>query len=217
VARVGVRNLLQTKRDYTSHSEDDDKTFRSANETSTQSYNWAGLNTYVDVFMDDPEFNRDVSNLYNELFWRPVPWLNIFADTQLPIGDSSANYTEANYGVTFLPTNTLSITLGHQYIADHPFFPNSSLVYSRIYAKLNENWGVSMNHIYEMANSTLQYQSYSIHHDMSSWIASIGGLIRDNGSAKDYGFIFSLTLKEFPQVAIPLDTDPNPTGRGGSH
>lgn len=216
VTRVGVRNLLQTRRDYTSFSEDEDNQFRTASESSVQSYSWAGLNTYVDVFLDDPEFNRDLSNLYNELFWRPVPWLTFHADTQFPIGGDEANFTETNYGVTYLPTKNLTFTLGHQFITDHPFFQDSSLVYSRVYARLNENWGVSMNHVYEMDDSTLEYQSYSVHRDLNSWVATFGALVRDNRGVNDFGLVFSMTLKEFPQVSIPLDTDPNPTGRGGS-
>jgi LPS-assembly protein len=214
-ARIGVRNLLQTRRDYASYSEDEDGHFRAANSSAQQTYNWAGLNTYVDLFVEDPEFNRDVSNLFNELFWRPLPWLTFWADTQLPIGGGEANFTEANYGITWMANKSLSVTLGHQYITDHPFFENSSLVYSRLYARLNENWGVSMNHVYEMDDNTLEYQSYSVHRDLNSWVASLGALVRDNRGVTDMGLIFSMTLKEFPQVSIPLDTDPNPTGRGG--
>jgi hypothetical protein len=32
----------------------------------------------------------------------------------------------------------------------------------------------------------------------------------------EYGLLLSLTLKDFPQVNLPLDIDPNPSGRGGS-
>ncbi len=187
-------------------------------DNSTQTYTWAGLNTFVDVFLDDPEFDRDVSNLYNELFWRPVPWFSVWADTQLPIGNSAANFTEVNHGFTFLPTRSLSFTIGHQYMSDHPLFQNSSLYFTRIYARLNENWGVSMNHVYEADDSTLEYQSYSVHRDLSSWTASLGALVRDSrNGVSDYGIFFSLTLKDFPQVSIPLDMDPNPTGRGGRY
>lgn len=218
VARVGVRNTLQTKRDYSSFTRHDDDTdnndeYNSTGGSNTQAYSWAGLNTYLDVYGEDPEgLNRNISNLYNEIFWRPTPWLTFYADTQIPIGGDLA-YTEANYGVSFMPNKDLSIALGHQYIQDHPFFTNSSLIYSRIYARLNDNWGFSMNHVYEAATSTLEYQSYSIHRDLNSWVASLGFLQRDNAGTKDLGLIFSLTLKDFPQVTVPLDTDPNPTGR----
>lgn len=213
IARVGMRNVLQTRRDYQAV---ENGSFREATEQAVQTYSWAGLNTYVDVFFDDPEFNRDISNLYNELFWRPVPWLNFWADTQLPIGGGEDNFTEVNHGFTWLPVKTLSLTLGHQFINDHPLFQDSSLFFSRVYARVNENWGVSMNHVYEMDDGTLEFQSYSVHRDLSSWSASIGAMIRDSRNGlSDYGLLFSLTLKDFPQVSIPLDMDPNPTGRGG--
>jgi hypothetical protein len=81
---------------------------------------------------------------------------------------------------------------------------------------MNENWGFSMNHVYEMDDQTLEFQSYSVHRDLSSWSASIGAMVRDNRNGEsDFGLLFSLTLKDFPQVSIPLDMDPNPTGRGG--
>lgn len=213
IARVGMRNVLQTKRDYQSV---ENGTFREATEQSVQTYTWAGLNTYADVFMEDPELNRDLSNLYNELFWRPVPWLSLWADTQLPIGGGDDNFTEINHGFTWLPTKTVSLTLGQQFINDHPLFQDSNLIFSRLYTRVNENWGFSMNHVYEMDDATLEFQSYSVHRDLSSWSASIGAMVRDNrNGVSDFGLLFSLTLKDFPQVSIPLDMDPNPTGRGG--
>ncbi len=211
IARLGVRNLLQTRRDYTSYQ---DWRFRSADGSETQTYSWAGLNTYIDAFIEDPEFNRDLGNLYNEIFWRPVPWLTFTADTQLPVANSDANYTEANYGVTYMPTPTLSISLGHRFIADHPFFEDSSLVTSRVYARLNENWGFSAIHQYEIDDGTLEYQSYALHRDMSSWVATFGASVQDNRGGSDFGLIFSLTLKEFPQVTIPLNMDPSPSSGG---
>lgn len=214
IARLGMRNVFQTRRDYQGF---ENGTFREATEEKVQTYTWAGLNTFVDVFFDDPEFNRDVSNLYNEFFWRPVPWLTMFADTQLPLTNNIDNYTEVNHGFTWLPSDKVSLTLGQQFISDHPLFQDSSLVFSRIYARLSENWGFSMNHVYEMDDSTLEFQSYSVHRDLSSWTASIGAMVRDNrNGVSDFGLLFSLTLKDFPQVTIPLDMDPNPTGRGGA-
>lgn len=197
VARVGVRNLIQTKRD-------------------DQTYNYAGINTYADIFLDDPEFDRTISNLYNDLFWNPLPWLSMSIGSQLPIGDSDYNFTEVNTNITWMPSTHFSWTVGHQLLSDNPIFRDSSLIYSRIFARINDNWGFSMNHVYEMDDSVLEYQSYSIHRDLASWTMAVGGLIRDNRGANEYGLVVSLTLKDFPQVSLPLDLDPNPTGRGGS-
>ena len=217
VARVGIQNIFQTRRDYQSFDRSQGQ-FRVAGDATTQSYNWAGMNTFVDIFVEDPEYDRTISNLYNELFWRPVPWLNFFSDTQIPIGDSDYNFTELNHGITWLPSDKISLTLSHQYVSDHPFLQDSSLISSVIYARLSENWGVSMNHQYEMDSGTMQYQSYSVHRDLNSWVMSLGARMLDStgGGDGDLGVVFSLTLKDFPQVSVPFDAIQNPMrGTGG--
>jgi LPS-assembly protein len=214
ITRLGIKNFLQTRRDYTIEG---NGRFASANDDPVQTYTFAGMNTYVDLFAKDPEFNRDMSNLYNELFFRPVPWVNLWMDMQLPISNKDGNFTEFNQGITFMPSDAMSFTLGHQFVNDSPYFQDSSLIFARTYARLTENWGVSMYHVYEMDDSTLEFQSYSITRDLTSWVASIGAMQRDNRNGRtEFGIIFSLTLKDFPGVTIPLDIDPNPSGRGGS-
>lgn len=216
IARIGMRNLLQTKRDYTSVN--NGNFYSAGQDGGPQTYTWAGLNTYVDVFMKDPEFDRSLSNLYNELFFRPVPWVNFWMDWQLPLESGQGSFTELNQGITLMPNRHVQFTLGHQYVSDSPYFQDSSLVFSRIYARLSDNWGVAMNHIYEMDDGTLEFQSYSVTRDLSSWMASVGAMVRDNRDGlADYGVLFTLTLKDFPQLSIPLDIDPNPSGRGGSN
>jgi hypothetical protein len=75
-----------------------------------------------------------------------------------------------------------------------------------------------MNHIYEMDDGTMEFQSYSLTRDLTSWMVSFGGMMRDNrGGRSDVGLLFTLTMKDFPQVTLPLDIDPNPSGRGGSN
>jgi LPS-assembly protein len=215
VARLGVQNLFQTKRDYQSYDSSQAR-FRSSGVADVQSYNWAGINSYVDLFAEDPEYDRSISNLYNEVFWRPLPWLTFFSDTQLPVGNSEYNFTELNHGVTWLPTNKLSVTLNHQFVTDHPFVEESSRIASTIYARMTENWGFSMNHVYEIDDGTLQYQSYSLHRDLSSWVMSFGARVLDSvGGEGDYGLVLSFTLKDFPQVSIPLDGAQGAMGGNG--
>ena len=136
---------------------------------------------------------------------------------QLPLGSSLGNFTEVNQGITFLPSSKVSLTLGHQYVSDSPYIQDSSLMFSRIYARFNDNWGFAMNHVYELDDGTLEFQSYSFTRDLTSWIASVGAMVRDNrGGRTDTGIMLSFTLKDFPQFTLPLDIDPNPSGRGGN-
>jgi hypothetical protein len=175
------------------------------------------MNTYVDLFAHDPEFDRSISNLYNELFFRPVPWINLWMDMQLPIVSEQGNFTEFNQGVTFMPSDSMSVTLGHQFINDNPYFQDSNLFFSRIYARITDNWGFAMNHVFEADDGTMEFQSYSITRDLTSWVASLGAMQRDNRNGQsEFGLLFTLTLKDFPNLTIPLDIDPNPSGRGGN-
>ena len=214
ITRVGLKNHLQTRRDYTSEGLG---RFTAANDDPTQTYTFAGMNTYVDLFAHDPEFDRSISNLYNELFFRPVPWINLWMDMQLPIVSEQGNFTEFNQGVTFMPSDSMSITLGHQFINDNPYFQDSNLFFSRIYARITDNWGFAMNHVFEADDGTMEFQSYSITRDLTSWVASLGAMQRDNRNGQsELGLLFTLTLKDFPNLTIPLDIDPNPSGRGGN-
>lgn len=214
IARVGMRNLLQTRRDYTNEARG---VFTSATTEPTQTFSWAGLNTYVDFFARDPEFDRDISNLYNELFFRPVPWVNFWMDMQLPILGDTGSFTELNQGITIMPGKSVQLTLGHQYVNENPYFRDSNLIFTRLYTRVTDTWGFAMNQIFEMDDGTMEFQSYSLTRDLTSWMVSVGGMVRDNRRGlNEYGLLLSLTLKDFPQVNLPLDIDPNPSGRGGS-
>ncbi len=215
VARVGFRNLFQTRRDYMV-SNGYGTFWETPEGGDDQTYNWAGMNTYINVFGKDPEYGRSISNVYNEFFWVPVPWASFKSDLQLPITSGVGSFTEANNSLTWMLNKATSIEMGHQYIYDHPFFRNSSLVYTRFYSRMNENYGFNMYHIYEAVSGTLQFQSYSLSKDLSSWIASFGFMSRNNGNGvSDFGLLLSFTLKDFPKFNFDLDMDPNPGGRGG--
>jgi len=189
ILRLGVRNNLFTRR-------------------NERNYDWMGLNTFFDVFGEDPEFDRSHSNLFNEFYWRPLPWLRYDLDSQVPIGSGDFEFTEINNRLSFQPTKNWQFGLGHQLLQDHPFFEDSSLVTLNTYSRLNENWGFGMIQRYEIDDSTLEVQQYSLHRDLTSWTASLGALFRDNRGDQEFGIIFSLTLKAFPQVTIPLQLDP---------
>ena len=194
IVRLGVFNRLQTKRNGTT-------------------MNWLSSNTYFDAFVEDPEYNRDISNLYQDIEWNPLPWMRAEIGAQLPIFGDDFEFSEVNTRMTFMPTDYLDFSVGHRLLQDHPFFEDSSLVDFRIYARINENWGVSAYERYELDDSTLETQQYSVHRDLTSWVAAVGATIRDNRGETDYGLLFSLTLKDFPSVRIPVDFDPQAGAR----
>jgi len=111
------------------------------------------------------------------------------------------------------PLANLQLSVGHRYLNDNPFFQNSSLFVVGGYYRLNDNWGVGAQEQYEATTSTLEEQRYSIYRDLSSWVASVGGVIRDNNGVKEYGLLFTITLKAFPKFGFDLNFDPGSSGQ----
>lgn len=172
-------------------------------------YEWLRLDNYLDIYAQDPEFARDVSNLFTEVDWRPLPWLRASTTAQVPVFNDVLDFTEINSGVTFMPSDWFHFRVGHYYLNDHPFFQDSDLYSLATYTRLSDDWGLSTNHRFEADDNTLEYQQYSIHKDLASWTASLGGIIRDNRNGEnEFGVLLSLTLKAFPKVSIPVDFQP---------
>ena len=199
ILRLGVRNRLQTRRDQ-------------------GTLQWMTLDTFLDVNFDNPYSDADVSNLFNVYTFRPVPWVALTVASQLPIVDEG--FTEFNTAVAFMPTRNFSFRVSHQYIVDNPFFADNSQVDFYAYWRINDNWALSFYEQYEFESQVWQYQRYMIHRDLSSWVASFGTQIRDSQGQEDpdLGVLFILTLKDAPQVTLPIsfDTATSPIEPGAS-
>ncbi len=180
------------------------------------SYPWLQVNTFVDVFLEDPEFERDYSNLFNELRWSPLPWMSLDVESQLPLGDDF-DFTEINTRLSFQPTQNFEFSVGHFYLEDHPFFVDDNNFRFSTYTRLNDNWGFGTVHFYEFTDQTLELQQYTLHRDLASWTAAIGAQVRDNRQLGDeFGIVFALTLKAFPRVGMPVDFLNSVQNRPGS-
>ena len=191
VWRVGVRNRLETRRD-------------------DQTMTWFELDTFFDVNFENPYYNTNYSNLFNNIRFTPVPWMSFSINSQVPAFNKG--FTEVNTFATVQPLANLQVNLGHRYFNDNPFFDNSSLFVVGGYYRINDNWGVGVQEQYEATTSTLEEQRYSIYRDLTSWVASFGGVIRDNSGVKEYGVLFTVTLKAFPKFGFDLNFDPYSQG-----
>jgi lipopolysaccharide export system protein LptA len=196
ILRLGVRNRFQTRRD-------------------SGTFNWLTLDSFVDVNLQQPGFPNAVtdtgrfSNLFNKLTFQPLPWVALEVDSQLPVFDRG--FTEVNTGLSVMLTRNISVDFGHRYIDGNPFFQNSSLFTFGGYLRINDNWGFSLQEQYEAKTGTLEYQRYEVHRDLSSWVASLGFVVGDNGESKDYGVLLTFTLKDLPQLGVPFSFVPYST------
>jgi lipopolysaccharide export system protein LptA len=192
VWRVGVRNRLETRRD--------DLTIT-----------WLELDTYFDVNFENPYDRTPYSNLFNQLRFQPLPWVSVVVNSQVPAFDKG--FTEVNTNIVVQPVSNLEFSVGHRYLNSNPFFENSSLFVVGGYYRLNDNWGVAVQEQYEATTHTLEQQRYAVYRDLTSWVASLGAVVRDNGGVKEYGVLLTFTLKAFPKLGLDLNFDPGGAGQ----
>jgi LPS-assembly protein len=185
--RIGVRNRLLTRRDDATVS-------------------WMDIETYFDVNFDNPFDETQYSNLFNRLSFTPVPWMAFGVSSQVPVFEKG--FTEVNTNVSVQPIPNLQVSFGHRYLNSAPFFDNSSLYVLGGYYRIDDNWGFGFSEQYEGTTGVLEQQRYSIYRDLTSWVASVGAIIRDNGGVKEYGVLLTFTLKALPKFSFDLNFDP---------
>jgi lipopolysaccharide assembly outer membrane protein LptD (OstA) len=198
VVQVGFRNRLETKRD-------------------NRTFTWFGMNTFVDVNLKEPTFATGsfhqgiISNLYNRMTFAPVPWVNLTVNSQTPL--DSHGFNQINTTLSYMATKDLQFNIGNEYLNHDPFFADENLVDVGFYYRINDNWSFSARDEYEFVNSTLENQVYQVHRDLSSWVASFGVQVENNGPGSNprllYAVLFTMTLKDLPGATIPFTFDPD--------
>ena len=187
ILRFGVRNRLLTRRDDATVS-------------------WMDIETYMDVNFDNPFDKTQYSNLFNKLNFTPLPWMSFGVSSQVPVFEKG--FTEFNTSVSVQPLPNLQLSFAHRYLNANPFFDNSSLLVFGGYYRINDNWGIGVSEQYEGTTGVLEQQRYSVYRDLTSWVASLGAIIRDNGGVKEYGVLLTFTLKALPRFSFDLNFDP---------
>jgi hypothetical protein len=192
IVRIGNRQRFETRRD-------------------NGTMQWLSLESFMDINIDSPYSDAPVSNAFNVVRFTPIPWADLSVVSQLPVTDQG--FTEVNTSIGFMPTRDLSFRIGHRYIDGNSFFADNSQLDFYAYWRVNDHWAVSLYEQYEFVSEVLQYQRYLVHRDLSSWVASVGAEVRDNqGGDRELGVLFVMTLKDAPQVTLPLafsqNTDP---------
>jgi len=190
IIRMGGRHQLITRRD-------------------DQSHEWLYLDTYMDSYIDDPEGNRDYSNLYNDIRWQPLPWLGIDLETQLPVFDRGSGFSELSTRVRFMPNENWEFSIAYRELNNHPVLLDSNRIDLSTYIRLSENWGVGSRHIFEMDDGTMELQQYTLQRELGDWVAGVGLSHMNNRYEDEFALIFSLSLKSFPSASLPLSLGQN--------
>ncbi|PYI83088.1 MAG: hypothetical protein DMF09_12740 [Verrucomicrobia bacterium] len=165
-----------------------------------QTITWLELDSFFDVNFENPYDRTDYSNFFNNVRFTPLPWMSFSVNSQVPA--FAKGFTEVD-----------TVDVGHRYLNSNPFFQNSSLFLVGGYYRLNDTWGVRIQEQYEATTGILEQQRYAVYRDLTSWVASFGGVIRDNSGVKEYGVLFTVTLKAFPKLGLDLNFDPTSQGQ----
>lgn len=191
ITRLGVSHRLQTRRN---------------NET----YQWLTWNSFLDLNFENPYSDGPVSNAFNVIRFNPVHWTSLGIASQLPV--VTEGFTEINTSLSFMPARDFRFAIGHRYIDGNDFFSDNSQLDFFAFWRLNDNWSVSLYEQYEFVSQVMQYQRYFINRDLTSWVASIGAEVRDNlGGDQEYGFLLMMTLKDAPQITLPVAFSQGPS------
>jgi hypothetical protein len=188
VLRLSLHNKLQTKRE----------------DGVENLVNWA---LYSDWRITRHHGQATFADLYSDLDLQPFSWLLLNSETRYNLNDR--NWTEANHAATFTPNTTWNLTVGHRYLRDNPALGTNygnNIIFSSIYFRFNENWGVRLSHHFEARDGVMEEQYYTLYHDLRSWTGALTFRIRDNRvGATDYTLALTMSLKAFPRFGMGDD------------
>lgn len=191
VIRLGLRNRLQTKR-------------------AGKIENFFYWDLYTDWRLDPQSGQTTFSDLFSDLLIRPRSWLDLESQMRYDVGGGAVVVAYQNF--TFRPNNVWSWGLGHLYSRNDASTDSTSLgpgenaLTSLFFLRLNENWGFRMAHQYDVKESWLQQQAYSIYRDFRSWTAAITMRYEDNRtSSDDLTVAFTFSIKAAPRYHVGGD------------
>jgi len=191
VMRLGLRNRLQTKRD--GRVED-----------------FVRWELFSDWRLEPEPGQVAFGDVCSDLLFQPRSWLAF--ESIVRYDTDNVRLRLALHELTLQPNDRWSWRVGHWYVHDDPSPPptslgeGSDLIRSTLFYRLNENWGFRASHYYDLRESRMQEQFYSIYRDLRSWTAALTFRYREplNGES-DVAVALTFSLKAFPRYGLGSD------------
>ena len=189
ILRLGIRNKLQTKRE---------------GEIATL-LDWS---VFTDWRLDRPNNQpmlTSFSDIFSDLTFNPRQWLAFESQTRYDLDQH--RFRLAYHTLTFTPNDVWSWSLGHYYVHEDPILgTGNNLITSRLYYRLNENWGVQFGHNFEARNGKLEEQFYTVYRDFRSWTSALTFRVNENANGPtDISLAFTFSLKAIPRFGLGGD------------
>ena len=107
------------------------------------------------------------------------------------------------------PNDTWSLQVGNIFIRDEPTYwgTGNNAYYTRIYYRLNENWGARINHHFEARDNRMEEQSYTVYRDFRSFTGALSLRMRNprENQESDYTIALVISMKAFPRFDLNSD------------
>jgi lipopolysaccharide assembly outer membrane protein LptD (OstA) len=162
---------------------------------------------YTDWRLKHRDDQDTFSDIYSKLDLKPFHTLTLSSELNYDINNH--NWDQLNHFATLSPNDVWSWSLGHRYLRDGAFYGTNvgnNLLYSSIYLRASQNWGVRAQHYYNVRDGFLQAQLYSIYRDLRSWtVALTARVLRNEDGSLDYGGAITFSSKAIPRFQLDED------------
>lgn len=165
-----------------------------------------------------PRDNQDTfPDVFSDFELMPRSWLVLGSETRYDVG--KREWSEANHRITIQPNDVWHWTIGHRYLRDDllSYGPGNNLLYSSVYWRFSQNWGVRAVQYFEARDGRMEEQAYSVYRDFRAWTGALTLRLRDQRvGGDDWSISISFSLKAFPRFGLKDDRDPVRRVFGGS-
>ena len=194
VIRFGLRNVLQTKR-------------------AGQLENIVDWNLMLDARLDHAQVNglnsdRTLNDLYSQFVLRPRNWLTL--EEQLRYDILGGHLNLSFHQISISPNDRWSWGLGHLYLRAGTWgggtWEENDFLTSTAFYRLNDNWGMRMQHNFNIKTGKLQQQYYSVYRDLRSFVLALTFRVQeDQAHSADYTVALQFSLKAHPLRSVGND------------
>lgn len=187
VARIGLENRLQTKRDG----------------AVTDILSWR-LATDLNLNRDLPPHSR-FQDLYSLFETKPRAWISARSEIRYSLDDAQLRFTDNRLYIT--PYANWGVDIGHRFVRENdPLIspidtlrPGSNLLTSRLAYRFSQEWSAYTRFQYELNDSTLEEHSYSLARDLRSLTTALTFRVRnERDRPRDFSIAFTVSLKARP-------------------
>ena len=146
-------------------------------------------------------------DIYSDLSFRPRSWITFDSKTRYDF--DGKQWRMALHTLTLQPNDRWNWSIGHYYLRSDTsssptaLGPGNNLIYTRLYYRLNENWGFSGVVHFEASDGRLEEMLYTIYRDFRSWTGALSfGTAQSQTGPTDFTVAFTFSLKTSPKYGL---------------